>query len=51
MAKTRPLDAEHRNALPDGASPSDVREEPLTEASHVRNAIAHVRGERFAPRH
>ena len=35
------LDAEHRNALPDSvfAFP-DKRKEPLTDASHVRNAIA-----------
>lgn len=35
------LDAEHRNALPDDvfAFP-DKRKEPLTDASHVRNAIA-----------
>jgi hypothetical protein len=35
------LDAKHRNALPDSvfAFP-DKRKEPLTDASHVRNAIA-----------
>ncbi|RZU54026.1 hypothetical protein EV385_5963 [Krasilnikovia cinnamomea] len=41
--RTRPqeLDAEHRNALPDTrfAFPR-VRKEPLTDAAHVRNAIA-----------
>ena len=35
------LDAKHRSALPDSvfAFP-DKRKEPLTDASHVRNAIA-----------
>ncbi len=35
------LDSKHRNALPDSvfAFP-DKRKEPLTDASHVRNAIA-----------
>lgn len=36
-----PLDAKHRNDLPDSvfAFP-DKRKEPLTDAKHVRNAIA-----------
>ncbi len=35
------LDAEDRNELPDSAYAfPDKRKEPLTDASHVRNAIA-----------
>ncbi|BFU45147.1 DUF6582 domain-containing protein [Krasilnikovia sp. MM14-A1004] len=39
--RTHPLDAEDRNALPDSrfAFPR-LRKEPLTDAAHVRNAIA-----------
>ena len=35
------LDAEDRNSLPDSAYAfPDKRKEPLTDASHVRNALA-----------
>ncbi len=37
----RDLDADARNDLPDSAYAfADARKEPLTDASHVRNAIA-----------
>jgi hypothetical protein len=39
--QTRELDAADRNALPDSAFAFPrVRKEPLTDARHVRNAIA-----------